>query len=136
VTRFAASNGGREIPFTLLDLDTENKARGSLKNYFNGAARKVNIHTPAGEFPRKPVSQAERHGWISRPMRYWQTEENALAAMRSEEEPRFSATFGRGQRSETSKVGSRACLHEIQFIERLGIVSILRKYSNIGVAWH
>ncbi len=37
-----------EIPFTLLDLDTENKARGSLKNYFNGAARKVNIHTPAG----------------------------------------------------------------------------------------
>lgn len=37
-----------EIPFTLLDLDTENKARGSLKHYFNGAARKVNIHTPAG----------------------------------------------------------------------------------------
>ena len=37
-----------QIPFTLLDLDTENKARGSLKHYFNGAARKVNIHTPAG----------------------------------------------------------------------------------------
>lgn len=37
-----------EIPFTLLDLDTENKTRGSLKHYFNGAARKVNIHTPAG----------------------------------------------------------------------------------------
>jgi MinD-like ATPase involved in chromosome partitioning or flagellar assembly len=37
-----------EIPFTLLDLDTENKSRGSLKHYFNGAARKVNIHTPAG----------------------------------------------------------------------------------------
>ena len=37
-----------EIPFTLLDLDTENKARGSLKHYFNGAARKVNIHTAAG----------------------------------------------------------------------------------------
>jgi len=36
------------IPFTLLDLDTENKARGSFKHYFNGAARKVNIHTPAG----------------------------------------------------------------------------------------
>lgn len=36
------------IPFTLLDLDTENKARGSLKHYFNGTARKVNIHTPAG----------------------------------------------------------------------------------------
>jgi hypothetical protein len=34
--------------FRLLDLDTENKARGSLKHYFNGAARKVNIHTPAG----------------------------------------------------------------------------------------
>lgn len=37
-----------QIPFTLLDLDTENKARGSLKHYFNGTARKVNIHTPAG----------------------------------------------------------------------------------------
>ena len=36
------------IPFTLLDLDTENKSRGSLKHYFNGVARKVNIHTPAG----------------------------------------------------------------------------------------
>ena len=37
-----------QLPFTLLDLDTENKARGSLKHYLNGAARKVNIHTPAG----------------------------------------------------------------------------------------
>lgn len=37
-----------EIPVTLLDLDTENKARGSLKHFFNGAATKVNIHTPAG----------------------------------------------------------------------------------------
>ena len=36
-----------QIPFTLLDLDTENKARGSLKHYFNGAA-KLDIHTPAG----------------------------------------------------------------------------------------
>jgi hypothetical protein len=37
-----------QIPYTLLDLDTENKARGSLKHYFNGVARKINIHTPAG----------------------------------------------------------------------------------------
>jgi hypothetical protein len=37
-----------QIPFTLLDLDTENKARGSLKHYFSGAAHKINIHTPAG----------------------------------------------------------------------------------------
>jgi cellulose biosynthesis protein BcsQ len=37
-----------EIPFTLLDLDTENKARGSLKHCFNGTAHKVNIHTEAG----------------------------------------------------------------------------------------
>jgi MinD-like ATPase involved in chromosome partitioning or flagellar assembly len=36
------------IPFTMLDLDTENKARGSLKHYFQGRAEKVNIHTPAG----------------------------------------------------------------------------------------
>src|ERR1700722_1170892 len=37
-----------EIPITLLDLDTENKARGSLKHFFNGTVTKVNIHTPAG----------------------------------------------------------------------------------------
>jgi len=37
-----------EIPFTVLDLDTENKARGSLKHFFNGSVAKVNIHTPAG----------------------------------------------------------------------------------------
>ena len=37
-----------EIPVTLLDLDTENKTRGSLKHFFNGAVTKVNIHTPAG----------------------------------------------------------------------------------------
>ena len=36
------------IPITLLDLDSENKAAGSLKHYFDGSARKVNIHTPAG----------------------------------------------------------------------------------------
>lgn len=36
------------VPFTLLDLDTENKSRGSLKHYFNGLARKINIHTEAG----------------------------------------------------------------------------------------
>jgi MinD-like ATPase involved in chromosome partitioning or flagellar assembly len=37
-----------DIPVTLLDLDTENKARGSLKHFFNGSVTKVNIHTPAG----------------------------------------------------------------------------------------
>ena len=37
-----------EISCTLLDLDTENKTRGSLKHYFNGSAAKVNINTPAG----------------------------------------------------------------------------------------
>jgi MinD-like ATPase involved in chromosome partitioning or flagellar assembly len=37
-----------EVPVTLLDLDTENKARGSLKHFFNGSVTKVNIHTPAG----------------------------------------------------------------------------------------
>ncbi len=37
-----------EVPCKLLDLDTENKARGSLKHYFHGAAEKVNIHTPSG----------------------------------------------------------------------------------------
>jgi len=37
-----------EIPVTLLDLDTENKARGSLKHYFEGRVTKVNIHTASG----------------------------------------------------------------------------------------
>ena len=37
-----------QIPITLLDLDTENKARGSLTHFFSGRVPKVNIHTPAG----------------------------------------------------------------------------------------
>ncbi len=37
-----------QIPVTMLDLDTENKARGSLKHFFNGTVTKVNINTPAG----------------------------------------------------------------------------------------
>lgn len=37
-----------EIPVKLLDLDIENKARGSLTHFFGGNIPKVNIHTPAG----------------------------------------------------------------------------------------
>jgi len=37
-----------QIRVRLLDLDTENKARGSLKHYFDGTVAKVNIHTAAG----------------------------------------------------------------------------------------
>ena len=37
-----------QIPVTLLDLDTENKTRGSLTHFFGGAVPKVNIHTPEG----------------------------------------------------------------------------------------
>jgi MinD-like ATPase involved in chromosome partitioning or flagellar assembly len=37
-----------QIPVRLLDLDTENKSRGSLKHYFDGTVTKVNIHTAAG----------------------------------------------------------------------------------------
>ncbi len=36
------------LPFVLLDLDTENKARGSVSHFFRDTAQKVNIHTPAG----------------------------------------------------------------------------------------
>lgn len=36
------------IPIKLLDLDTENKARGSLAHFFGNAVPKLNIHTPAG----------------------------------------------------------------------------------------
>ena len=37
-----------QIPATLLDLDTENKARGSLTHFFGGQVPKINIHTPEG----------------------------------------------------------------------------------------
>lgn len=37
-----------QIPLQLLDLDSENKARGSLTHFFGARAPKVNIHTPAG----------------------------------------------------------------------------------------
>src|SRR6266581_3854998 len=37
-----------QLPVKLLDLDTENKSRGSLAHFFNGNVPKVNIHTPAG----------------------------------------------------------------------------------------
>ena len=36
------------IPVTLLDLDTENKVKGSLSHFFTGRVPKINIHTPAG----------------------------------------------------------------------------------------
>jgi curved DNA-binding protein CbpA len=36
------------IPVTLLDLDTENKVKGSLSHFFAGRVPKINIHTPAG----------------------------------------------------------------------------------------
>jgi MinD-like ATPase involved in chromosome partitioning or flagellar assembly len=36
------------IPVKLLDLDTENKARGSLAHFFGGLIPKLDIHTPAG----------------------------------------------------------------------------------------
>src|ERR1700730_2692202 len=39
---------GNQIPITLLDLDTENKARGSLAHFVGSRAPKVNNHTPAG----------------------------------------------------------------------------------------
>ena len=38
----------RQIPYSLLDLDTENKVRGSLTHYFQHKAKKVNIHAGEG----------------------------------------------------------------------------------------
>jgi hypothetical protein len=38
-----------QIPYTILDLDTENKARGSLKHYFQWLRSQDQYpHTPAG----------------------------------------------------------------------------------------
>ena len=36
------------IPIQMLDLDTENKSRGSLAHFYANRAPKLNIHTPAG----------------------------------------------------------------------------------------
>ena len=44
-----------EIPFTLLDLDTENKARGSLKNFFNVCGQSEDSHT-------RPISSFGQDG--------------------------------------------------------------------------
>lgn len=38
----------QKVEAKLLDLDTENKSRGSLSHYFDRTASKVNIHTAAG----------------------------------------------------------------------------------------
>ncbi len=40
--------GSNDVPAMLLDLDTENKARGSLTHFFGGYVPKLDIHTPAG----------------------------------------------------------------------------------------
>lgn len=37
-----------QLPFLLLDLYTENKARCSVSHFFREAADKIDIHTPAG----------------------------------------------------------------------------------------
>jgi hypothetical protein len=37
-----------QVPIKLLDLDTENKARGSLAHFYGNRIPKLNIHTPAG----------------------------------------------------------------------------------------
>ena len=37
-----------EIPMNLLDLDSENKSRGSLAHFFGARAPKMDINTPAG----------------------------------------------------------------------------------------
>ena len=37
-----------ELTFVLLDLGTENKARGSVSHFFRESAQEVNIHMPAG----------------------------------------------------------------------------------------
>jgi hypothetical protein len=38
----------QQIPVTMLDLDTENKKRGSLTHFFGDHVPKINIHTPEG----------------------------------------------------------------------------------------
>ena len=48
MTALAEWFDANEVPVKLLDLDVENKARGSLTHFFGGRAPEVNMHTPAG----------------------------------------------------------------------------------------
>jgi MinD-like ATPase involved in chromosome partitioning or flagellar assembly len=48
ITGLAEWFAENEIPVSLLDLDSENKSRGSLAHFFGSRAPKVNINTPAG----------------------------------------------------------------------------------------
>lgn len=48
VVNLAEWFAANQIPAKLLDLDTENKARGSLTHFYAGQIPKMNIHTPAG----------------------------------------------------------------------------------------
>jgi len=46
-----------QIPVKLLDLDMENKTRGSLSHFFNGRAPKVNIQRLRASIPSSINSQ-------------------------------------------------------------------------------
>jgi MinD-like ATPase involved in chromosome partitioning or flagellar assembly len=48
MTSLAEWFGENRLPVVLLDLDTENKAKGSLAHFFGDKVPKINIHTPAG----------------------------------------------------------------------------------------
>jgi len=48
ITGLAEWFDSNQIPLQLMDLDSENKARGSLAHFFGERAPKINIHTPAG----------------------------------------------------------------------------------------
>jgi len=37
-----------QVPIQMLDLNTENKSRGSLAHFYDSRVPKLNIHTPAG----------------------------------------------------------------------------------------
>ena len=48
MTALAEWYQAHDIPVTLLDIDTENKARGSLTHFYGGRVPKINVHTPEG----------------------------------------------------------------------------------------
>jgi len=48
ITALAEWYTENQIPCTLLDLDSENKKKGSFSHFFPDRAAKIDIHTPAG----------------------------------------------------------------------------------------
>ncbi len=84
-----------QIPVTLLDLDTENKARGSLQHFFNGRSPKSISTRPPDSMPSSIISMAARPSflptWEQAPGRLRPTGSSRCTTMSLQPGVRFTA---------------------------------------------